>query len=67
MGDVSVNPVLENSAQNISQQDQYNGQQQRRPDPNQMYNADGTPRRPRQNQNSGNRGGNYNDYNDYGY
>ena len=46
---------------------QYNGQQQRRPDPNQMYNADGTPRRPRQNQNSGNRGGNYNDYNDYGY
>lgn len=56
-----------NSQQRQGQRPNQNqgSQQVRRPNPNQMYNADGTPRRPRQNQQNGQ--GNYNDYNGYGY
>jgi hypothetical protein len=55
-----------NSQQRQGQRPNQNqgSQQVRRPNPNQVYNADGTPRRPRQNQQNGN---NYNDYNGYGY
>lgn len=42
------------------------GQQVRRPDPNQMYNADGTPRRSGRNQQNQQQG-NYNNYDGYGY
>ena len=52
---------------NSQQRQGQSSQQVRRPNPNQVYNADGTPRRPRQNQQNQQGGHNYNDYNGYGY